>query len=186
MESNAFREVIFWALAVATVGGALLVVHVRDVFRAALALVVAFLGVAGLFVLLSAEFLAVVQVLIYAGAISVLLIFAVMLTRDVRQGNRSTSVQPVALTVGVLLLMLLLWGIVQEEWDVLPVALPGTLQQVFVETPQRLGKLLVQDYVLPFEIAGVVLLAAAIGALGLVREHSEMSERREGGNRRGH
>ena len=104
---DVFQEAVFWVLAVATVGGALLVVHLRDVFRAALALGVTFLGIAGLFALLSAEFLAVVQVLIYAGAIAVLIIFAVMLTRDVAHGNPSTPVQVVALTVGALLLGLL-------------------------------------------------------------------------------
>ena len=93
-----FEDVAFWGLAALTVGGSLLVVHVRDVFRAAIFLVLSFLGVAGLYVMLSAEFLAVVQILIYVGAISVLIIFAVMLTRDVSHGNRSTLVQPAALT----------------------------------------------------------------------------------------
>ena len=165
-----FQEAVFWVLATVTVGAALLVVHVRHVFRATLLLVVSFLGVAGLFVQLSAEFLAVVQVLIYAGAISVLVIFTVMLTRDVVHGNRSTPVQPVALTVGALVLAVLVWGIVQTEWWVLPADLPGPLETVFVETPQTLGRLLLNEFVLPFEIAGVVLLAAVIGALALVRE----------------
>lgn len=171
MEANAFQESIFWVLAVATVGGAILVVHIQDVFRAALLLVASFLGIAGLFALLNAEFLAVVQVLIYAGAISVLVLFAVMLTRDVQHGSRSSAVQPVALTVSALLLGLLVWGIVEAQWNVLPRELPPVLEDVFLETPQRLGRLLVNDYVLPFEIAGVVLLAAVIGALALVREH---------------
>lgn len=170
---NVFKEAVFWVLAVATVGGALLVVHLRDVFRAALALVVTFLGIAGLFALLSAEFLAVVQVLIYAGAIAVLVIFAVMLTRDVAHGNPGTPVQVVALTVGALLLGLLVWGIVEAEWDTLPAVLPQELQQALVETPQRLGGLLVRRFVLPFEIAGVVLLAAVLGALAIVRERGQ-------------
>ena len=167
---NAFQEIVFWSLAAVTVGGALLVVHVRDIFRAALLLVVSFLGVAGLFVQLNAEFLAVVQVLIYVGAISVLLIFAVMLTRDVQQSSRSTAVQPVALVLSALLLGALVWSIVEAQWNVLPADLPGPLQTVLVETPQTLGELLVKEFVLPFEIAGVVLLAAVIGALALVRE----------------
>jgi NADH-quinone oxidoreductase subunit J len=168
--TNGFQEVVFWVLAIGTVGGAVLVVQLRDVFRAALMLVVSFLGMAGLFALLSAEFLAVVQVLIYGGAISVLIIFAVMLTRNVTQSSRGSVVQPLALVVGLMLLGLLSWGIVEAQWDVLPAQLPAVLQQVLVETPQRLGKLLVRDFVLPFEIAGVVLLAAVIGALALVRE----------------
>ncbi len=165
-----FQEAVFWVLATVTVGAALLVVHVSDVFRAALLLVLSFLGVAGLFVQLNAEFLAVVQVLIYAGAISILVIFAVMLTRDVVHGNRSTPVQPVAMTMGALVLAVLVWGIVQTEWWVLPVDLPAPLETVLVETPQTLGRLLINEFVLPFEIAGVLLLAAVIGALALVRE----------------
>lgn len=82
-----FQDVVFWLLSVLTIGAALGVVLVKDLFRAALLLVLVFISVAGLFVLLSAEFLAVVQVLIYAGAIAVLIIFAVMLTRDVQRGN---------------------------------------------------------------------------------------------------
>ena len=74
------QDVVFWLLSVAAIGAALGVVLVRDLFRAALLLVGVFVAVAGFFVLLNAEFLAVVQVLIYAGAISVLIIFAVMLT----------------------------------------------------------------------------------------------------------
>ena len=166
MSSSPFQELVFWALAVTTVGGALLVVLLRDMFRAALMLVVSFLGVAGLFVLLSAEFLAVVQVIIYAGAISVLLIFAVMLTRDVMRGNRGTAILPIAVTVSLILGGLLAWGILQSEWELIE----QVPEEVFLETPQRLGELLVREFVLPFEIAGVVLLAAVIGALALVRE----------------
>ena len=168
--SNAFQEAAFWVLAIATIGGAVLVVHLQDVFRAALMLVVSFLGIAGLFVLLSAEYLAVVQVLIYAGAISVLIIFAVMMTRNVTQSSRGSVVQPVALVVALFMLGLLVWGVIEARWQVLPGQLPAPLQQVLVETPQYLARLLLRDFVLPFEIAGVVLLAAVVGALALVRE----------------
>jgi NADH-quinone oxidoreductase subunit J len=171
-----FEDVAFWGLAALTVGGSLLVVHVRDVFRAAIFLVLSFLGVAGLYVMLSAEFLAVVQILIYVGAISVLIIFAVMLTRDVSHGNRSTLVQPAALTMGVTVLGLLVWAIVRAEWTVLPEELPAPLAEALVDTSGRLGALLVRDFVLPFEIAGLVLLAAVIGALALVRQRDQQNE----------
>ena len=91
---NLFSEIVFWALAVVTIGSAALVVHLRSIFRAALMLVVSFLGIAGIFAMVNAEFLAVVQVLVYGGGIAVLVIFAVMMTRDVDTGNRSTAVQP--------------------------------------------------------------------------------------------
>ena len=86
-----FQDVVFWVLSVVAVGAALGVVLVRDLFRAALLLALVFVAVAGFFVLLSAEFLATVQVLIYVGAISVLFIFAVMLTQDVRRATCPTG-----------------------------------------------------------------------------------------------
>ena len=94
-----FQDVVFWFLAIAAIGAALGVVLVRDLFRAALLLIVVFIAVAGFFVLLNAEFLAVVQVLIYAGAISILIIFAVMLTPGRSAGEPA---QPDANTRGPL------------------------------------------------------------------------------------
>ena len=167
---NLFSEIVFWLLAAVSVGSAALVVHLRSMFRAALMLVASFVGVAGLFAMVNAEFLAVVQVLVYGGGIAVLVIFAVMMTRDVDQGNRSTPVQPVALMMGAALLGALVYSIVQAEWQVLPETLPGPLAAAFVDTPARLGRLLLDDFVLAFEAAGILLLAAVIGALSLVRE----------------
>jgi NADH-quinone oxidoreductase subunit J len=167
---NLFQEVVFWVLAVITVGAALAVVHTRDMFRATLALVVSFLGVAGIFVLLNAEFIAVVQVLVYAGGVSVLVIFAVMVTRDVPEGNRNTRVQPLALVSAAGLLLALIYAVVKAQWTVLPDDLPGPVAAALVDSPAQLGQLLLNEFVLPFEIAGIVLLAAVVGALGLVRE----------------
>ena len=114
-----FEDVVFWVLAVASVAGALGVVLIRDVFRAALLLVVVFLAIAGIFVLLNAEFLAVVQVLIYAGAIAVLIIFAIMLTREVQQGNLPNRLQPAAVVFPALLLAVLVFVAVDTDWDLL-------------------------------------------------------------------
>ena len=85
-------------------GGALGVVLVPDLFRAALLLILVFISVAGFFILLSAEFLAVVQVLIYVGAIAILIIFAVMLTRDVQRGNLPNRMHIPAAVFAALLL----------------------------------------------------------------------------------
>jgi NADH:ubiquinone oxidoreductase subunit 6 (subunit J) len=167
---NLFQEIAFWSLAVVTVGGALAVLRTQNMFRAALMLVVSFAGVAGIFALINAEFLAVVQILIYGGGVAVLVIFAVMVTRDVTEGNRNTRTQPFALLVAAGLFVTLAFAIVKAEWNVLPDDLPGPLADVFVDTPAALGDLLLSEYVLPFEIAGVVLLAAVVGALSLVRE----------------
>ena len=184
-----FQDVIFWVLAVGSVAAALGVVLLRDVFRAALLLVVVFLAVAGFFVMMNAEFLAVVQVLIYAGAIAILIVFAIMLTREVQQGNLPNRLQPAAVLFPALLLAALVFTAFDTDWNLLsdqPQELQDRVELVHTNTiggiPDELraevtgsdrsglGELLINDFVLPFEAASVLLLAAIIGALVLVRE----------------
>lgn len=167
---NVFQEIVFWTLAVITVAAAMGVVRTYNMFRAALLLVVSFVGIAGIFVLLNAEFLAVVQLLVYAGGVAVLVIFAAMVTTNATEGNRSTGTQPFALIVSISLLATVLFVVVQSDWAVLPNDLPEPLAHVFVDTPVMVGRMLLNEFVLPFEIAGVLLLAAVVGALSLVRE----------------
>ncbi len=188
-----FQDVIFWILAVVAISAALGVVLVRDLFRAALLLILVFVTVAGFFVMLNAEFLAVVQVLIYAGAISILIIFAVMLTRDVRQGNLPNRLQIPAVLFAALLLSALVVVATDTRWNLIPeqdrervdlvqtssvsTVSPGNLVDAGFstgaeqESVQRAGlaDLLIGDFVLPFEAVSVLLLAALIGALVLVR-----------------
>ena len=104
-------------LSAAGVGGALGVVLVRDVFRAALLLVLVFMTVAGLFVLMSAEFLAVVQLLIYVGAVAILIVFAIMLTREVQQGNLPNRLQLPAVVLPALLLAALIYVALDTDWN---------------------------------------------------------------------
>ena len=189
-----FEDVIFWFLAVGSVAAALGVVLIKDIFRAALLLVVVFLAVAGFFVMMNAEFLAVVQVLIYAGAIAILIIFAIMLTREVEQGNLPNRLQPAAALFPALLLVALVFVAVDTEWNLLsdqpqelqdriaivhtntvagiPDAMrdPGSPDYVRGSDRSGLGELLINDFVLPFEVVSVLLLASIIGALVLVRE----------------
>ena len=186
-----FADVIFWVLAVGSVAAALGVVLLRDIFRAALLLVVVFLAVAGFFVMMNAEFLAVVQVLIYAGAVAVLIIFAIMLTREVQRGNLANRLtSPAAVLFPVLLLVALVFVAVDTDWKLLsdqPQELQERVEMVQANSiagipeEQRaeiggpaersgIGELLISNFVLPFEIASVLLLAAIIGALVLVRE----------------
>ena len=188
-----FQDIVFWLLSVMAVGAALGVVLVRDLFRAALLLVVVFVAVAGYFVLLSAEFLAVVQVLIYAGAISVLIIFAVMLTRDVQQGNLPNRLQIPSVVFAALLLAALVTVALDTQWEFIPesgqnsvdlvqtgavVSLSSErLEESGIATAEEqeevqqagLADLLIGKFVLPFEAVSVLLLAALIGALALVR-----------------
>ena len=187
-----FQDIVFWILAVMAIVGALGVVLVPNLFRAALLLIVVFVSVAGMFILLSAEFLAVVQILIYVGAIAILIIFAVMLTRDVQHGNLPNRMQIPAAVFAALLLTALVAVAVDTKWEFLPddqqdraelvqvnalTTLTGEVLDDAGVSPEDqtevqesgLADLLISDYVLPFEAVSVLLLAALIGALVLVR-----------------
>lgn len=188
-----FQDVVFWVLAVVAIGGSVGVVVIHDLFRAALLLALVFIAVAGFFVLMSAEFLAVVQVLIYVGAISVLFIFAVMLTRDVRRGNLPNRLQIPAVVLPALLLAAMVFTAVVTDWNLIPddqqarvdlvqtqsvnVVTDSALEQIGISSAEDqeavqqagLADLLISDFVLPFEVASVLLLAALIGALALAR-----------------
>ena len=188
-----FQDIVFWLLSVMAIGGALGVVMVPDLFRAALLLIVVFIAVAGFFVLLSAEFLAVVQVLIYVGAIAILLIFAIMLTRDVQRGNLPNRLQIPAVVFSALLFSALVAVAVDTQWEFLPDSDQGRVELVQINSvttltgevlidegvtgteeqsevqESGLADLLIEDFVLPFETVSVLLLASLIGALVLVR-----------------
>ncbi len=158
-------EIAFWFLAVIAVIAALAVVLLRDVFRAALSLVACFLMVAGIYVTLSADFLAAVQVLVYVGAIAVLIILAIMMTREVQRGSPANRLRIPALVVAVVFFGAVVFALVNTPW---PVA--GTPPQE-PTTSVLAGRLFGEGgFILPVEIAPVLLLAAILGAIVLVRE----------------
>ena len=168
-----FEEVIFWALSAGAVGAALGVVLLKDVFRSALLLIVLFLSIAGHFVLLAAEFLAVVQVLIYGGAISILIIFAIMLTQNIQQGNLANRLQIPAILLSSLLLAALIFVFLDTDWNLISnyeyVSETNIVNSAFKDTPATLASLLFENYALAFGVSGGLLLASIIGALSLVR-----------------
>ena len=159
--------VAFWLLAALTVGSALAVVAVRDLIRAVVLLITSFLGVAGLYITLSADFIAVVQVLIYVGAISVLLLFAIMLTPRASRDNAETFFKiPGILLAGLVAFTISLVSL-DTDWTVVE-------RRGFEETASAIGEALLDKYVLPFEMAAVLLLVAMLGAIVLV--HPEGTE----------
>ena len=158
-------EIAFWILAVVAIVAALSVVLLRDVFRAALSLIVCFMTVAGIYVTLSADFLAAVQVLIYVGAISVLIILAIMLTREVRQGSPSNKLRIPAFIVAILFFGTAAFTMLSTPWRVS--AVPHLQPTTAALAARLLGE---GGFILPVEIAAVLLLAAILGAIVLVRE----------------
>ncbi len=158
--------VAFWVLAVVSVAAALAVVFLRNLFRAALFLVLCFFTIAGVYVILSADFLAVAQVLIYVGAIAVLIIFAIMLTRDTQHGNPSGRLQLPALLMGLLFLLVMVFVVVNTNWQIVA----GIPNEPTTSAIAQALFSMEEGFVLPFEIAAALLLAAIIGAIVLVRE----------------
>ena len=167
-------EIVFWVIALCTIISAIAVVQVRDLFRASLFLIVTLLGVAGLFILLRAEFLAGVQLMIYVGAISVLIIFAILMTRDLEDGSTAHNFRiPVAL-VALILMGVSIYAISNTEWNIIGAETLNTDQMnqaadVFSNGIPTLAKLLLRDFVLAFEVVSVLLLSAVLGSLALVR-----------------
>jgi len=140
-----------------------MIVLVRNLLHAVLFLVLSFVGIAGLYITLSADFVAVVQVLIYAGAIAVLMIFAVMLTPRASRDNSEGLLQIPALVLAGLMVAGVTFVVLETDWR-------EVTRGSFDNTAAVIGESLLSPFVLPFEIASVLLVAAMIGAIVLVRE----------------
>ncbi len=158
-----YEEVVFYFVAALTVLGGLGVVLARNVVHSALFLIVALMAVAAVFILLSAEFLAIVQVLIYGGAVTILILFAMMLTR-VRDmpGALDGPQRPFAAVAAAAFLAISILAVVSTEW-------PGETEEITVIAFSDLGDKLFRNWAAPFEVASLVLLVALIGAIILAR-----------------
>lgn len=154
----------FYVFAGVVAVASLMAVTVRNIFHAVLLLIVSFVAVAGLYLTLNAAFLAMVQIIIYAGAIAVLMLFALFLTRNaMTTGNAGGRLQLSAAITGLMMLCLFLYIFVNTRWAPGPATPPGF-------SPDILADALFTTYLLPFELASVVLLVAMIGAIVLVKD----------------
>ena len=157
-------DIIFYVFAILTIVSAGLVVFSKNIVYSAFSLLVTFFSVAGIYVLLNADFIAITQLLIYVGGILVLLLFGVMLTTNVTnvELNAQTLKAIPATIIAAIVAALLVSTVISTKWKV-------------KETPpmnntvKGLGELLLTKYLLPFEIASIVLLVAIIGAAFLAR-----------------
>ena len=212
-EVSTLTTVAFWGASAMTLGFALIVVTQRDVFRAAIALAGSFLGVGILYFVLSAEFVGVVQILVYVGAISVLMAFAVMFIQDITAGSRPVQGRLVGATVALLILAAVAFTAVNTEWSAMdeisdpglaaltegyvevgtddqirvePAGFDGPDEVivrnggVLVDSTGAIGVLLVREYVLAFQIIGLLLVAALIGGLLLMRDPKPETEAEQG------
>ena len=161
------QQVMFIVISAVTLISAVLVVTTRSLFRSALWLVLTFFGIAGLFILLHAEFHAIAQVLIYVGAISTLIIFAIMLSRGVMDPNARRFNDQWGLVAGfaAVFFVLLTAILTRIPWQLTTAEAPASADAI-----QLLGRELVTPYAIPFEVASVLLVVAMIGAIIIARE----------------
>jgi NADH:ubiquinone oxidoreductase subunit 6 (subunit J) len=159
--------VLFVVLAAGVLGGGLAAVLLRNVIHSAVAMMVCFGALAGTYALLGAPVVAAAQVLIYLGAISVLILFAIMLTQagDANLPAPFARQAPLAALVAIVIVALVGWALLQTDWPNPSVVIPVNLND--------LASAIFNDYALPFEIVGFLLLAAIIGAIYLARRPEE-------------
>ncbi|QHT63484.1 NADH-quinone oxidoreductase subunit J [Paenibacillus lycopersici] len=161
--------VAFFVFAVMIISGAVLMVSFTKVVHMVVSLAAVFIGVAGMFILLNAEFLAFVQVLIYAGAVSILMIFGIMMTkhRDT-EAERPRTLQETLTAIGALALFgILFYAIRQSDFPEPPPA-DGS-----VDNTLAIGQQLFSSYVVPFELVSVLLTVAFIGAIVLAKKEAD-------------
>ncbi len=161
------EPILFIVFGLISLGSALLVVTRRNIFHSALFLILSFFGIAGLYVLLEAPFMAAVQLFVYVGGIAILIIFAVMLTKrmadpEIDPVNRQWWI---AAVVAVALFAILGAVVLTGDWG----EAAGAVPEDSIET---LGRTLLdpQGFILPFEVASILLLVALIGAVTIARE----------------
>ncbi len=164
------EQVFFFYFAIVIAVTAVLVVAVRNPIYSALSLLIMFFHVAGLYVMLHAEFLAAVQIIVYAGAILVLYLFVVMLL-NLRQDDRYHRQWPMVAAVGVTLVIEAIVLTAMKGWTS-PVVAAGTETTVGgVGNAEAIGDVLYTTYLFPFEVASLILLVAMIGAILVAKKH---------------
>jgi len=158
-------DIIFYLFAAVTVLSAFFVVTTRNIVRAAFFLLFTFFGVAGLYVLLGADFVAIVQLIVYVGGILILLIFGVMITNKITEVEIKTgTINTLPSAIGVGLLTGMIGAVIlNTEWLQVNSPMPES-------TLSALGSILLNEYVLVFELLGILLLVALIGAASMARK----------------
>ena len=164
---GSFDDALLASLGTLMLASGLAVVTMRDIIRCGLAMIVCFLALAGIYVVVGAPLVAAAQVIVYIGAISVLVLFAIMLTQS-KAGPASlvfqTQAAPAAIA-SIVLAVLITLGVASTDWSEMA-------QRVRLGTSE-LARILFQDYVLPFEIVSVLLLAAVIGGVFIAKREPD-------------
>jgi NAD(P)H-quinone oxidoreductase subunit 6 len=156
---------IFLSISAITIGFGLVVAFSRNIMYAAFALLGVFSGVLGLYIMLSADFVAIIQLIVYIGGILVLILFAVMLTTKIGERKLTNRIMaPAAAVAGVTAIGIILWHVIVCN----PFFKSQTVAEV-APTTSAIGNLLLKDYLLPFEIVSLLLVLVLVGAVVLAR-----------------
>ena len=156
----------FYILAAVTVGSAVLVVAFKNLVHSVLVLTISFLGVAGFYLLLNASFIAMVQILVYAGAVCIMVVFGIMLTQQGgMRGSNEFNKQIFASggVVALLIAVIAYLGVSTGKWQISAVSVPE-------DTVGNIAVLMLSKYMIPFEVAALLLLVALVGAVLLAKE----------------
>jgi NAD(P)H-quinone oxidoreductase subunit 6 len=160
-------SVLFFLLAVGVVGAGIAVVTLRNIIHSAVAMMVCFGSLAGMYALLGAPIVAAAQVLIYLGAISVLILFAIMLTQagDANLPAPFHRQLPIAAVIALAIIGMVGWAVVRTDWGVAGAPVAAAVEAI--------ADAFFTDYALPFEIISLLILVAIIGAIFLARRPEE-------------
>lgn len=163
-------DVVFWIVSLFTISGCIAIISVNNIFKSAVFLALTMVSIAILYFLLSADFIGVIQILVYVGAVSVLIAFAVMLVKDVPNSNRTNKLINFSIIPSAVFLIIIAFAIGAENWITkTSIDYEEPLGEIVVSNVSWIGELLVREYFISFQISGLILLAALIGALALLR-----------------
>lgn len=164
--------IAFLLLALVAITGGILLLTLKKVMHMVVAVVFTFISIAGLYVLLSAEFIAAVQILIYSGAITIMMLFGIMLTKqDNQEAEKQTYFRKWSVIVGIVCFAVCVYmGIYNLEF-------PQTQVALYEDNTEKIGVELYSKFVIPFELTSVLLLVALIGAVILAKKDDKPLEK---------
>ncbi|WP_216829937.1 NADH-quinone oxidoreductase subunit J [Alkalihalobacterium elongatum] len=157
----------FFILALVALSGGVLMINLRKVVHIIIALAFTFISIAGLYVLLSAEFLAFVQVLIYGGAITIMMLFGIMLTRHDDKVSSVSIWRTLAALVGVAVFFIIMFVGIND------LSFGDQVTNLHENNVRQIGIEIYSKFVIPFETVGVILLVALVGAVALAKSDNE-------------
>lgn len=166
--------IAFLVLALVAIAGGVLMINLSQVVHMVIALVFTFISIAGIYILLSAEFVAVVQILIYSGAITIIMLFGIMLTRHHETGEPKASMgKQILIISGIAIFAITIY------FGIYDLQLGNQAAELHVENTKQIGMALYSKYIIPFELMSVVLLVALVGSIILAKRDDNKEANKE-------